>query len=153
MRSLPLVAIRRRAAVALLLLTALTGGSYALQRVGALHQQRSDKILDVAARQEMLSQRIALLVQALGSELTPGQRTAARQRLNRATTLLATSHRALLDGSDGIPAVEAPPARRELHALDGPLNDFLNHARGVSSRTLLPGDADVRYVRAAAQTA
>src|SRR5436309_15425420 len=153
MRSLPLVAIRRRAAVALLLLTALTGGSYAVQRVAGAREHRSDRILDVATRQEMLSQRVALLVQALGGELTAGQRTAARQRLNRAITLLATSHRALLDGSDGIPAVEAPAARRELLALDGPLNDFLNHARGVSSRTSLRGDADVRYVRAAAQTA
>src|SRR5206468_12075702 len=98
MRSLPLVAIRRRAAVALLLLTALTGGSYALQRVETVRERQSAKILDVAARQEMLSQRVALLVQALGGQLTPGQRVAARQRLNRAAGLLAASHRALLDG-------------------------------------------------------
>src|SRR5213080_57579 len=132
MRSLPLVAIRRRAAVALLLLTALTGGSYALQRVGGAREHRSDKILDVAARQEMLSQRVALLVQALGGELTPGQRSAARQRLSRAITLLATSHRALLDGSDGIPAVQVPAARRELQALGRPLNQFVTHARAVA---------------------
>src|SRR5436309_11045300 len=136
MRSLPLVAIRRRAAVALLLLTALTGGSYAVQRVAGARERRSGKILDVATRQEMLSQRAALLVQALGGELTPGQRTAARQRLSRAISLLATSHRALLDGSDGIPPVQAPAARRELQALEGPLNAFIKHARAVSARTL-----------------
>jgi diguanylate cyclase (GGDEF)-like protein len=153
MRSLPLVAIRRRAAVALLLLTALTGGTYAVQRIGTVRERRSDKILDVTARQEMLSQRVALLVQALGGELTAGQRVAARQRLGRAVDLLGASHRALLAGTDEIPAVRTD-VRRKLRELDAPLDEFLTHARVVSERSLfLPVDPDVGYVRAAAQTA
>src|SRR5256885_15102130 len=81
MRSLPLVAIRRRAAVALLLLTALTGGSYAVLQLDQSRQDAESKVVSVTARQQMLSQRIALLVQALSGTLTPGQHHSAQQRL------------------------------------------------------------------------
>src|SRR3954453_19615316 len=90
-RSIPLVAIRRRAAVALLLLTALTGGSYVLQRVDDHRREDSRTILDVASRQQMLSQRVALLVQALSGSLTPAQRDSARQRLSKSISLMAAS--------------------------------------------------------------
>src|SRR3954467_6355897 len=132
MRSIPLVAIRRRAAVALLLLTALTGGSYALQRIDDSRREVSRTIVDVASRQQMLSQRVALLVQALGGSLTPGQRDSARQRLGKSISLMATSQAALRAGSDGIPRVTAPMTVQSLKTVDGPLRDFLSRARSVA---------------------
>src|SRR3954454_18111177 len=152
MRSIPLVAIRRRAAVALLLLTALTGGSYALQRIDDSRREESRTIIDVAARQQMLSQRVALIVQALSGSLTPGQRDSARQRLSRSISLMGSSQAALRTGSEDIPEVSAPTTARSLRAVDGPLRDFLSHARAVAAKDLVAtDDADVRYVRAAAQ--
>src|SRR5947208_6981689 len=152
MRSLPLVAIRRRAAIALLLLTALTGGSYAVQRVDTSREDGARKVLDVTTRQEMLSQRVGLIVQALSGTLTSGQRAAAQQRLNRTVALMSASHDALRTGANGIPPVSTPLAQRQLRALGGPLKDFLAHARAVSARGTVAGDdPDLRYVRAAAQ--
>src|SRR4051794_24406035 len=152
MRSIPLVAIRRRAAVALLLLTALTGGSYALQRIDDSHRQESRTIIDVAARQQMLSQRVALVVQALSGTLTPGQRDSARQRLSKSISLMAASQAALRTGTETVPQATAPSTRRSLRAVDGPVRDFLAHARAVASADLVAADnPDVRYVRAAAQ--
>src|SRR3954466_11066856 len=152
MRSIPLVAIRRRAAVALLLLTALTGGSYALQRIDDNHRQEPRKIVDVGSRQQMLSQRVALLVQALSGSLTPGQRDSARQRLNKSVSLMAASQAALRTGSDAIPEVTTPTAARSLKAVGGPVRDFLAHARAVAQAETVTGDnPDLRYVRAAAQ--
>src|SRR4051794_23654073 len=152
MRSLPLVAIRRRAAFALLALTALTGGSYAAQRVDASREAQARKVVDVTTRQEMLSQRVGMIVQALSGSLTPGQRSAAQQRLNRTVGLLNASHGALMAGGDGIPEVRTPLARRQLRAVDGPLKEFVAHARAVSLKGTVTGDdADLRYVRAAAQ--
>src|SRR3954449_3664282 len=119
MRSIPLVAIRRRAAVALLLLTALTGGSYALQRGDDSRRQASRVIVDVAARQQMLSQRVALLVQALGGSLTPRQRDSARGRLTKSISLMATSQAALRAGREAPPEVPAPATVRSLKAADG----------------------------------
>src|SRR5436309_1164232 len=128
MRSLPLVAIRRRAAVALLMLTALTGGSYALLQMDTARQTKASKVLTVTARQQMLSQRVALLVQALSGALTPGQRAAAQQRLNRSISLMGGSHNALLNGSGDVPSVDAPAARHQLQQLSQPIRDFLAHA-------------------------
>jgi diguanylate cyclase (GGDEF)-like protein len=156
MRSLPLVAIRRRAAVALLLLTALTGGSYALDTIGNKRDERTGKALDVIARQEMLAQRIGLLSQALSGQLTSGQRSAARQRLDRAISLMSQSHNALDSGDEGrgVPAIEDPAVRKLFVTLHDPVRDFLAHARAVSARPVVfSSDPDVRYVRAAAQTA
>src|SRR4051812_22009000 len=150
MRSIPLVAIRRRAAVALLLLTALTGGSYALQRIDDSRRQESRTIIDVAARQQMLSQRVALLVQALGGSLTPGQRASARQRLTKSISLMAASQAALRTGNEDIPEVRAPTTVRSLRAVDVPLRDFLAHARAVAAEDVVVADnGDVRYVRTA----
>src|SRR3954470_6812255 len=154
MRSVPLVAIRRRAAVALLLLTALTGASYALQQIETRRNAREDKTIEVVSRQEMLTQRAALLVQALSGSLTPGQRTSAARRLDRSLDLLDQSNSALLDGDPdrGVPAIETPAARQRFEALQDQLRAFLSHARAAGRRTpLLDGDADVRFVRAAAQ--
>jgi diguanylate cyclase (GGDEF)-like protein len=160
MRSLPLVAIRRRAALALLLLTALTGGSYALHRVDDHLESEARRVIDVTTRQGMLTQRVALLSQALSGDLTPGQRRAARQRLTRSLDLLAESHDALMDGDParGIPALSNPDVRarfaRPPVALDRQVRDFVSHGRAVAERTYVaPADADVRYVRAAAQAA
>src|SRR4051812_21187208 len=152
MRSIPLVAIRRRAAVALLLLTALTGGSYALQRIDDSRREVSRTIVDVASRQQMLSQRVALLVQALGGSLTPGQRDSARQRLGKSISLMATSQAALRTGTNAVPEATAPTTVRALKAVDGPVRDFLSHARAVAAAPTVAADnPDVRYVRAAAQ--
>src|SRR3954470_4342055 len=152
MRSIPLVAIRRRAAVALLLLTALTGGSYALQRIDDSRREVSRTIVDVASRQQMLSQRVALLVQALGGSLTPGQRDSARQRLGKSISLMATSQAALRAGTESVPEATAPATVRALQAVDGPVRDFLSHARAVAGAPTVAADnPDVRYVRAAAQ--
>jgi diguanylate cyclase (GGDEF)-like protein len=156
MRSVPLVAIRRRAAVALLLLTALTGGSYALQQIETRRNAREDKTIDVVSRQEMLTQRVALLVQALSGPLTPGQRAKAGQRLQRSLTLLDQSNEALLAGDDdrGVPAIRTPATRKLLTALQPQVKDFLSHARAAGGRkTLSAQDPDVRFVRAAAQAA
>src|SRR4051794_30150562 len=151
MRSIPLVAIRRRAAVALLLLTALTGGSYALQRIDDSHRQESRTIIDVAARQQMLSQRIALLVQALSGDLTPGQRDSARQRLSKSISLMAASQAALRTGTNAVPQATAPTTVRALKAVDGPVRDFLSHARAVAAPPTVAADnPDVRHVRAPA---
>src|SRR5436190_490045 len=152
MRSIPLVAIRRRAAVALLLLTALTGGSYVLQRVDDHRREDSRTIVDVASREQMLSQRVALLVQALSGSLTPGQRDSARQRLSKSISLMAASQAALRTGSNVIPEVTAPTAARSVKAVGGPVRDFLAHARAVAQADTVTGDnPDLRYVRAAAQ--
>jgi diguanylate cyclase (GGDEF)-like protein len=155
MRSVPLVAIRRRAAVALLLLTALTGASYALQQIETKRNARADKTIEVVSRQEMLTQRVALLVQALGGQLTPGQRTAAGQRLSRAVGLMDQSNAALLDGDpeDDVPSISTPATRSRLKAIQPQVKEFLAHARAVLGKgTLAPRDPDVGYVRAAAQT-
>jgi diguanylate cyclase (GGDEF)-like protein len=156
MRSVPLVAIRRRAAVALVILMALTGASYALGQVQGKRDARSDKTIEVVTRQEMLTQRVGLLVQALSGTLTPGQRAAARDRLNRALTLMDQSHRALLNGDDarGVPAITTPETRRRLLATRSDVQAFISHAQAVARKNVLgPRDPDVGYVRAAAQTA
>jgi diguanylate cyclase (GGDEF)-like protein len=156
MRSVPLVAIRRRAAVALLLLTALTGGSYALQQIESRRDARAAKTIEVVSRQELLTQRIALLVQALSGSLTPGQRASAAQRLDRALSLMEQSNTALLTGHDnsGVPAIDTPETRKRLVAVQPQFKDFVAHARAAAGRQpLLPQDPDVRFVRAAAQTA
>jgi diguanylate cyclase (GGDEF)-like protein len=155
MRSVPLVAIRRRAAVALLLLTALTGASYALQQVETQRNTRADKTIEVVSRQELLTQRVALLVQALSGRLTPGQRTAAGQRLNRAAGLMDQSNAALLHGDpeDDVPAISTAATRQRLKAIQPQVKEFLAHARAVLGKaTLAPRDPDVGYVRAVAQT-
>src|SRR3954453_22688206 len=154
MRSLPLVAIRRRAAVALLLLTALTGGSYAVLQIDQSRQDRESKVLSVTARQQMLSQRVELLVQALSGTLTPGQRSGAEQRGRLSMSLMGGSHASLLNGSPDVPRVEGPTGRRRLTASTATVKEFLAHARAVANRSTLTGaDPDVRYVRAAAQSA
>src|SRR3954451_22313792 len=158
MRSLPLVAIRRRAILALLLLTALIGGSFAVQRLAAERQERTSRVIDMTQRQAVLTERIALLAQTLGSDITDGQRAAARGRLGRSITLMADSHRALLDGDAkrGLPAENNPAVLRAYRGtghLDAQVKDFLAHARAVVAKSdLEPRDADLGYVRAAAQT-
>src|SRR3954454_17877735 len=110
MRSLPLVAIRRRALVALLLLTALIGASFAAQHTATARQERTSRVIDFTQRQAMLTERVALLAQALGSDLTPGQRTSAQGRLSNAVDLMASSEHALLAGDPhrGMPAETDP---------------------------------------------
>src|SRR3954452_4434564 len=154
MRSVPLVAIRRRAALALLLLTALTGASYALQQVETSRNARADKVIEVVSRQEMLSQRVTLLVQALSGDLTSGQRASAAGRLDRALDLMQESNSALLDGDPdrGLPAIETDASRRRFEALQDQVRRFLAHARAAGRREALTGtDPDLRFVRAAAQ--
>src|SRR4051794_11629723 len=157
MRSLPLVAIRRRAILALLLLTALIAGSFAIQRIEDSRSNRTRRVVDLTQRQATLTERVGMLAQALGSDLTPGQRTAARQRLGRSITLMADSHRALLhgDGKRGIPAERDPAVLKAYRAggLDAQVRDFLAHARVVATKPqLAPRDPNLGYVRAAAQT-
>src|SRR3954462_13003712 len=102
----------------------------------------------------MLSQRVALLVQALSGTLTPGQRSSAQQRLRRSISLMAGSHAALVNGSPAIPRVEGPTGRRRLTASTTTVKESLAHARAVANRPTVTGaDPDVRYVRAAAQSA
>jgi diguanylate cyclase (GGDEF)-like protein len=157
MRSLPLVALRRRAALALLLLTVLTGGMYALQRIGDQRQQSANKVIDLTARQGLLTQRIGMLTQALGGDLTPGQRTSARERLNNAIDLLSTSHTALLEGdSERDLAAENDPRVLKVYraGLDEQLRTFISHAKALAERKQFGEmDPDLRYVRAAAQVA
>src|SRR5256885_1900117 len=81
---------------------ALTAGTFVLQHVQGTRQRDSEKIIEVVARQEMLSQRIALLGQALSGSLTPGQREAAGQRLDRAVTLMSQSDASLQSGDHAI---------------------------------------------------
>src|SRR3954470_11548572 len=157
MRSLPLVAIRRRAIVALLLLAALIAGSFVVQRLEDGRDARTARVMELTQRQAMLTERVALLAQALGSDLTPGQRTAARERLSRSISLMASSHHALIDGdaARGLPAETDPSVLRAYRArgLDGQVRDFLAHARVVAAKAqLAPRDPDLGYVRAAAQT-
>jgi diguanylate cyclase (GGDEF)-like protein len=156
MRSVPLVAIRRRAAVALLLLTALTGGSYALQQIDRQRGSRADKTIEVVSRQELLTQRVALLVQALSGDMTPGQRASAHQRLARSIVLMDQSNGALLGGATegDLPPIQTAATRRRFAAIQPQVKDFIAHARAAAARGLLTAhDPDVRYVRAAAQTA
>jgi len=138
------------------MLTALTGSAYALDRIDSSRDARSAKVLDVITRQEMLTQRIGLLSQALSGQLTPGQRAAARQRLDRAISLMAESQNALDRGDKGrgVPAIEDPATRRAYKSLRDPARDFTAHARALAAKPFVtPADADVSYVRAAAQTA
>src|SRR4051812_46170906 len=158
MRSLPLVAIRRRAILALLLLTALIGGSFVAQRLADERQQHTSRVIDMTQRQATLTERIALLAQALGSDLTPGQHDAARERLERSIDLMADSHRALLhgDAKRGLPAEANPAVLRAYRGtghVDQQVMEFLAHARAVAAKPVLaPRDPDLGYVRAAAQT-
>src|SRR3954468_11876590 len=132
MRSLPLVAIRRRALVALLLLTALIGGSFVAQHIAAARQERTSHLIAFTQRQAMLTERVALLAQALGSDLTPGQRTSAQGRLSNAINLMASSQHALLAGDPhrGMPAEKDPTVLHAYRAggLDKQVRDFLSHA-------------------------
>src|SRR4051812_10171954 len=156
MRSVPLVAIRRRAAVALLLLTALTGGSYALQQIDRERDASADKTIEVVSRQELLTQRVALLVQALSGDMTPGQRASAHQRLARSIVLMDQSNGALMggDAEGGVPAIQTAATRQRFTAIQPQIKDFISHARAAAARDRLTAqDPDVRYVRAAAQTA
>src|SRR3954447_14623663 len=156
MRSLPLVAIRRRAILALLLLTALIGGSFVAQRVASARQERTSRVIDLTQRQAMLTERVALLAQTLNSDLTPGQRDAAKSRLGNAITLMSGSQHALLAGDSkrGLPAeTDAGVLKAYRGGLDQQIKDFIAHARAVVAKpTLAPRDPDVGYVRAAAQT-
>ena len=159
MRSLPLVAIRRRAALALLLLTVLTGGMYASQRVGDERASDATAIVDLTSRQAMLTERVGMITQALAGDLTPGQRSAARRRLESAIELMTESHHALVNG-DPDRDIERPTdpkviaAYRGREGLDRQVKDFLNHAEAVAEKKAIrPRDPDVGYVRAAAQTA
>src|SRR4051812_44371444 len=156
MRSLPLVAIRRRAILALLLLTALIGGSFVAQRVASARQERTSRVIDLTQRQAMLTERVALLAQTLNSDLTPGQRDAAKSRLGNAISLMSGSQHALLagDAKRGLPAeTDAGVLKAYRGGLDQQIKDFIAHARAVVAKpTLAPRDPDVGYVRAAAQT-
>src|SRR5205807_2428875 len=147
---LPLVAIRRRAIVALLLLTALIGGSFAAQHIAASRAERSDRLVDVTQRQAMLTERIAFLAQALGGNLTTGQRSGVRDRLRNAISEMAGNHAALLRGMPAETDAAVVQAYRS-GGLDTEVKDFLAHARAVAAKTALaPRDPDLGYVRAAA---
>ncbi|MFV3074474.1 diguanylate cyclase [Niveispirillum fermenti] len=115
--------------VALTLITLLSGGVHLLLDHVIARQRDAATIINVAGRQRMLSQRIALL----GTDLQAGDAT-ARQPLAAAIDLMARSQDALVKGGDlGIDQTPSPAL--SAHYFEGPapldpaVRAFLDEAR------------------------
>lgn len=102
------------------------------------------RLVNIAGRQRMLSQRIVLMA------LLAAQGDVGAQRQGReALELFARSHQSLSAGGDGLPAPLAPALREALFGHDGvdaAVLDFIRLARRVLAGGGAPADALDRVV-------
>jgi len=145
--------------VALGLIAGLSIGTHVLVDSIVRQQETTARIVNVAGRQRMLSQRIAGLAAELAAEEDSLARSALRADLDDAIDLMARSHRALRRGDAdwGIPASESAAVRRVYDAppvlLESRVSAYVGQARAFS-RAAAEGSIDevaLRELRVAAR--
>jgi len=146
--------------VALGLIAGLSVSTHVLVDSIVREQETTARIVNVAGRQRMLSQRIAGLSAELAAERDTYARAQLRNDLDEAIDLMARAHRALRRGDPewGVPASESRRVARLYDQspvlLESQVNAYLAQARTFSRAMAAgeSGDAALREIRVAARS-
>lgn len=121
-------------------------------------QKHNTGIVNIAGRQRMLTQRLAMLSERLINTTEAGERDEIRKELLATIDLLESSHRLLLYGNDpAIGVIKAvPPQIRAMYftppvSLDMRVTGYISHARALSiapESQLKTGAPHLYYIRA-----
>ncbi|MBJ7331168.1 MAG: EAL domain-containing protein [Solirubrobacteraceae bacterium] len=124
--------------VGMLVLGSLVIGAYLIEQRGTTARAADARVINVAGRQTMLTQRIAMLTTRLTGPLSAAQRRADRAELSSAAAALLADHELLTKSPETLGADQAPATVREVRAnrmVDQRIQRFGANAARLAKRT------------------
>ncbi len=131
--------LRRAYFIGLLLLILLAVLNFLVLHEATNRTQISITVVNIAGRERMLSQRIALLAQTLVTAPSTDQREQARTDLQNATDLMALYHNSLVNGNAGLGVPNGlSDAGRALYfsstlQIDSQIRNFISEAQALAA--------------------
>jgi len=149
-----------RIVASLTILALMSGATFVFAEITLKEEETRVAVVNIAGRQRMLSQRIAVLAALLAANSDPSTRARLRQKLQKSITAMETTHNTLLRNTGGLDLPGNLSPELQTIYFEPPLNldtqvrRFLDTARALAQTpeaSLTPDNALLQNILATAE--